>query len=176
MPAFFANLPLHPLVVHAVVVLVPLAVLAGIAVAVRPALRRHFGWPTVALAAVATASIPVATSSGEALRDRLAPDSLIATHAELGDQLLILVAPLTVALAALIYLDQRRRASARSEGPGAMTSATDRRLRGATITLACLVVAVAAASAVQVVRIGDSGARAVWHNTHYVTPTHHDDD
>ncbi|HEY0451562.1 DUF2231 domain-containing protein [Actinophytocola sp.] len=194
MPAFIANLPLHPLVVHAVVVLVPLAVLTGIAVAVWPRLRRHYGWPTVALAAVATGSIPLATDSGEALRDRLEPDSLVATHAELGDQLLILVAPMAVVLAALVYLDWRGRRATSAATPAATPDAdadtipdadadatpdavpaaspagTARWVRPTTVVLAGLAVVLAVASAVQVVRIGDSGARAVWHDTQYVAP------
>lgn len=83
MPAFIANLPLHPLVVHAVVVLVPLAVLTGIVVAVWPRARRAYGWPVAAIAVLAAISIPVATSSGEQLRDRLPANSMIETHAEL---------------------------------------------------------------------------------------------
>jgi uncharacterized membrane protein len=171
MPTFVAGIPLHPLVVHAVVVLVPLAVLAGIAVVLRPAWRRRFGWPVVVLAAVATAAIPLATSSGEALRDRLNPDPLIASHAELGDQLLAFMAPMTVLLAALVVLDRR---STRTDGPGAMVWAA-RWMKPASAVLTVLVVALAVVSAVQVVRIGDSGARAVWHDTHYVAPTDHDD-
>jgi hypothetical protein len=173
MPTFLAGLPLHALVVHAVVVLVPLAVLAAVAVAVWPAARRRFDWLAVAVAVVATVCIPVATSTGEGLRDRLAPNPLIAAHAELGDQLLIAVAPMTVALAGFVLLTRRSR---RTEGPGAMVTGTSGWTRLATVVLAVAVVVLAAISAVQVVRIGDSGARAVWHDTHYVTPTHHGDD
>jgi uncharacterized membrane protein len=171
MPTFIAGLPLHPLVVHAVVVLVPLAVVAGIAVALRPSWRRRLGWPVVALAVVATAAIPVATSTGESLRDRLAPSALIAAHAELGDQLLAFMAPMTIALAALVLLDHRTR---RAEGPGAMVRSIARWTRPATIVLTVGVIGLAVVSAVQVVRIGDSGARAVWRDTHYVAPTHHE--
>lgn len=173
MPAFLVGLPLHPLVVHAVVVLVPLAVLGAVAVTVWPAARRRFGWLAVAVAAVATVSIPIATSTGEELRDRLAPDPLIDTHAELGDQLLVFMAPMTVVLAGFVLLARRFQ---RAEGPGAMVGGRPGWLRPATITLAVVAVAFAGVSAVQVVRIGDSGARAVWHDTHYVTPTRHGDD
>ncbi|GAB1516869.1 DUF2231 domain-containing protein [Actinophytocola sp. KF-1] len=169
MPTFLAGLPLHALVVHAVVVLVPLAVLAAVAVAVWPAARRRFDWLAVAVATVATAAIPVATSTGEALRDRLAPDPAITTHAELGDQLLVLVAPMTIALIGFVLLTRHMR---RTDGPGAKVADKPRWARPGTLVLAVAVVALAAASVVQVVRIGDSGARAVWHNTHYVTPTH----
>ena len=172
MPTFIAGLPLHPLVVHAVVILVPLAVIAGIAVSVRPRWRERFGWPVVALAVVATAAIPVATSSGEDLRDRLTPSSLIAEHAELGDQLLAFMAPMTAVLAALVLLDRRTR---RAEGPGAMVRSIARWTRPATIVLTVAVIGLAVISAVQVVRIGDSGARAVWQDTHYVAPTRHGD-
>jgi uncharacterized membrane protein len=176
MPVFIAGLPLHPLVVHAVVVLVPLAVLTGIAVAVWPAGRQRYGWPVVAVAVLATVAIPVATESGEQLRDRLPNSSLIHTHAELGDQLLAFVAPMTVALAALVLLDRYRSRTRRADGPGTAAAPQARWARPAAIVLAVLTIGFAAVSAVQVVRIGDSGARAVWHDTNYTPPTRHGDD
>jgi hypothetical protein len=180
MPAFIFNLPLHPLVVHTVVVLVPLAVLTGVVVAVWPAARRRYGWPVVGLAVLATISIPVATSSGEELRDRLPENPLIRSHAELGDQLLVFVAPMTVALGALMLLDRYRARygdrAVRADGPGTAVAPVARWMRPAAIALVVVAVAFAAVSAVQVVRIGDSGARAVWQGTNYVTPTRHGDD
>jgi hypothetical protein len=173
MPAFIFNLPLHPLVVHAVVVLVPLAVLTGVVVAVWPAARHRYGWPVVAVAVLATISIPVATSSGEELRDRLPENPLIHTHAELGDQLLAFVAPMTVALGALMLLDRYRGRVARANGPGTAIGPVARWTRPAAIALVVVAVAFAVVSAVQVARIGDSGARAVWQGTKYVTPTRH---
>lgn len=47
----FDGLPVHPLVVHAVVVLLPAAVLGTIAVAVRPAWRRRYGTLVVGVTA-----------------------------------------------------------------------------------------------------------------------------
>ncbi len=64
------GLPLHPLVVHAVVVLLPLAALLTIAVAVRSAWRRHAAL-VVAADAVVLALTWVATQSGERLQARL---------------------------------------------------------------------------------------------------------
>lgn len=173
MPAFVAGLPLHVLVVHAVVVLVPLAVLATCTVALWPAARRRYGWLAVALTALATIAVPIATSSGEALRARLPRSPLIARHAELGDQLLIFVAPLLAAVAALMMLEEYRRRVRRSDGPGAMTELASRlagRTRPLAVILAAVTVALALASTVQVVRIGDAGARAAWANIHYVPP------
>lgn len=155
MPVFLSGLPLHVLVVHAVVVLVPLSVLAALVVALWPAARRRFGWLAVGLAAVATVCIPIATSSGEDLRDRLAPTELIRAHAELGDQLLVFVAGLLVVLAALVWF------AGRGSGP-----------RWVLPVLIVLTVGLAAVSAVQVARIGDSGARAAWSGVQYTAPHH----
>jgi uncharacterized membrane protein len=162
MPVFVNGLPLHPLVVHAVVVLVPLAVLGTIVVAVWPAARRRFGWLVVGLTVLATISIPVATSTGEDLRDRLASNDLIRAHAELGDQLLVFVAGLLVVSLALVWFDHRRR----REAPGA-ARVPAKPIIG---VLAVLTVALAVVSAVQVVRIGDSGAKAAWSGVQYTAP------
>jgi uncharacterized membrane protein len=95
------GVPIHPLVVHAVVVLLPLAVLGTIAIVVRPAWRLRYGPLVVAAAAVATALMPVATSSGEALEQRVGNPG---EHAELGDQLIWFAIPLLVLAAAVIGL------------------------------------------------------------------------
>ena len=58
------GIPLHPLVVHAVVVLLPLAVVGTIAIVLRPSWRVRYGPLVVLAAAVSTVLMPVATSSG----------------------------------------------------------------------------------------------------------------
>lgn len=136
------GLPVHPLVVHAVVVLLPLAILGAIAIAVRPQWRTKYGVLVVAVAAVATALIPVATSSGEALEKRVGDPG---KHAQLGDQLIWFALPLLVLVVALAWLGRR---------PG-----TARWLMSG---VAIATVAVALAAGVQVYRVGDSGARAAW--------------
>ncbi|MFR9804562.1 DUF2231 domain-containing protein [Pseudonocardia sp. RS010] len=176
MPTFLSGLPLHPLVVHAVVVLVPLAVIGAVLVAVWPAARRRWGWPVVVVTALAAISVPLATSTGEGLEHNLPRTPAIADHAELGDQLLVFVGPLLVAVLALVLVDHlrcrstdRETAVARAEGPGSMAAPriAERPARLATVVLAVLTVVLAAVSAVQVVRIGDSGARAAWGEIHY---------
>jgi uncharacterized membrane protein len=171
------GLPLHPLVVHAVVVLVPAAVIGAALVAVRPRLRGRWGWPVVVIAVLATLAVPVATSTGEGLEHNLPRTAAIETHAELGDQLLILIAPMLVCVAALVVIDRLRRravglatSSARHAGPGTMAAPRirDGQARVALIVLAALTVVFATVSAVQVVRIGDSGARAAWGSVQYV--------
>ncbi|MDG6105937.1 hypothetical protein Daura_18005 [Dactylosporangium aurantiacum] len=145
----FNGLPLHPLVVHAVVVLLPLAVLGVTALAVRPALADRFGSLIVGVAALATVSIPVATSTGEDLEHRVGDPG---AHAHLGDTLIWFAIPLLAVAVALVWT--RRRARTGPAGRGALG-----------VTLSVLALVVAAANLVQVYRVGDSGARAVWDRT-----------
>ena len=150
------GLPLHPLVVHAVVVLLPLAALGTLAIAVRPAWRARYGVLVVACAALAVVFIPIATSSGEALEERVGDPGL---HAELGDQLLWFALPLLVLAAGLVWLDRRGAATSPSRSEGGVTwGAASTALRVVTV----LAVLSAAAASVQVYRVGDSGARAAW--------------
>jgi hypothetical protein len=181
MPTFVFGLPLHVLVVHAVVVLLPISVLGAIVVTVVPRLRERWGWPAVALAIVATACIPVATSSGEGLEHRLPRTPALETHTHLGDELLPFAALMTIALLGLMLIERtRRRSAAATESgpsPAGSTTMTASRTslltgRAAGVGLACLVLVFAVVSAVQVSRIGDSGARAAWGDTQYVQPSH----
>jgi uncharacterized membrane protein len=138
------GLPIHPLVVHAVVVLLPLAALGTIALAVRPGWRRHYGWLVVGAAAAAAVLLPVATSSGEALEERVGSPG---DHAEMGDALIWFVLPMLLLVAAMVWFDRRP------------STKVDRRLLRA---LPVLAVVAALACSVQVYRVGDSGARAAW--------------
>ena len=153
MPTFVVGLPLHPLIVHAVVVLVPLAALGALVIAVWPAARRRFGWPVVACAVVATALIPVTIYAGEDLQSRLPSTDLIRRHADLGGQLLPFAAGFLVVVLAFVWVGTR----------GSRDPSGDRQPpKAAMVVLGVLTVALAAVSVVQVVRIGDSGARAAW--------------
>lgn len=173
------GLPVHPLVVHAVVVLLPLAVLGTIAVAVSPRLRARYAGLNALVAVVGTALCPVATSSGEALERHVGDPGV---HAALGDQLLWFSLPM-VLLAVLMWVMQRRARTVgefirepsaldrgASVGNGSSTTATATaertnhrraRVRGLGV-VAFLAVVAAVASGVQVYRVGDSGAKAVW--------------
>jgi uncharacterized membrane protein len=138
----FNGLPVHPLVVHAVVVLLPLAVVGTLALVARPAWRARYGLLLLLVTAVGTAFIPVATQSGEALERQVGDPG---SHAALGDQLIWFALPLLVCVALLLWFDRRR-------------SVTGTRV------LAALCAVAAVATGVQVYRVGDSGARAAWGN------------
>lgn len=136
------GLPIHALVVHAVVVLLPLSGLAALALVVMPRWRRPYGPLTLGLATVSTLLIPIATASGEALEHRVGDPE---RHAELGEQLIWFAIPLTALLAGLVWLDRRR-----PDGTAVPRFVT------------ALLVLAALGAGVQTFRVGDSGARAVW--------------
>ena len=83
-------MPLHPLVVHAVVVFVPLAALGALAMAV-PRWRWLARWPTLLVTLGATAATYVATITGEDLEEDRGLGQLAAvrTHEEWGERLMI---------------------------------------------------------------------------------------
>jgi len=156
------GLPWHPLVVHAVVVLLPLAVLGTIAVAVRPAWRVRFSGLNALVAVVGTALCPVATSSGESLEHHVGDPG---AHAGLGDQLVWFSLPMTLLALALWWMQRRAAAAGRRDGEttgsGARVAHHSGAVRGLGV-VAVLAVVAAVASGVQVYRVGDSGAKAVW--------------
>ena len=155
----FFGLPLHPLVVHATEVIVPLAALLVVLTAAWPRFRRWAGYLTLGTALVALVLVPISKESGEQLEERVGENSLIEAHAELADGLLPWVIGLVVVAAGLLWWTIRERRAAAS---GSSPSASPRRLRWVPITLLVLALVVAGGTTVEAVLIGHSGARAVW--------------
>ena len=155
------GIPLHPLIVHAVVVLVPLASLMLLVAAVSQRFRHWAGILTPITATVALALVPFATQSGEALEKRVEASPALEEHTELGDSLIYFVLALTVLAWALWFLDRRARAAATTAdaADGAPARVGRSGLMTAVIVLSVISVL---ATTVQVVRIGHSGASASW--------------
>src|SRR4051812_12836309 len=82
------GLPAHVLLIHAVVILLPLAAAMVVVGAVWPAARRKLGFLTPALALVVLVLVPITTNAGEWLEKRLPESDAIEKHQRLGDQLL----------------------------------------------------------------------------------------
>ncbi|AEA23757.1 hypothetical protein Psed_1518 [Pseudonocardia dioxanivorans CB1190] len=83
------GIPAHPLVVHAAVVLLPLAAIGAVVVALRPSLRRSLGIPLALVTIVGVLAVPIATRTGDQLREALGGGSpLVEVHEERADNLL----------------------------------------------------------------------------------------
>lgn len=146
-----AGLPLHPLVVHATEVIVPAAALAVLLAVLWPRFRRWAGYLPFGLAVVAVVLVPLSTESGEALQHRVGGNALIETHAELADGLLPWVLALAVVAFALLVLHREDTWSLRY-----------RQLTWVPVALMVVGVLAAGGTTVQAVRVGHSGATAVW--------------
>lgn len=154
----FFGLPVHPLIVHATVVIVPVAAIAVLLAAVWPRFRRWAGWGPLAAAAAAVVLVPLSSSSGEDLERALPRADLIEKHAHLADGLLPWVIALAVGAVALFWT--RRREGVGPSGTGA--GATRTFPRWLAVVIVVVIVAAATGTLVEVVRIGHSGATAAW--------------
>jgi hypothetical protein len=83
------GLPAHPLLVHAVVVLLPQAAVGTLAVVARAVWRRGFGVPVFLVALVGLIAVPLTTTTGEQLKTALGGGGpLVAVHEQRAEHLL----------------------------------------------------------------------------------------
>ena len=146
-----AGLPLHPLLVHAVVVLTPLTALAVAVAGVWPAARHRLGYAPPVAALLVAGLVPVTVLAGEELADAVGETPAIERHEALGEMLI----PWTIALlvaAIAVTLSDRMLPRLRSA-----TAA-----RAVAMIVPVLAVVTAVGTIVVTVLTGDAGARAVW--------------
>lgn len=162
----FGGIPMHPLLVHAAVVFVPLLALAATAYAFVPFLRPHLRWVLAGLAVITPGAAWFAKLSGDAFFKRgqerkyitegFVP--VIEEHQNLGQLTAYATTALAVLTLVLVYLVAPRVPAATAGGRvvGGGASPVVRWI------LAALVAVAGTASVYYVVRTGDSGAKAVW--------------
>lgn len=146
-----AGLPLHPLVVHAAVVLVPLAVVALAATGWRSTWRVTFALPVALSAAVAWVFAFLASQSGDALGEQLEDLSQAArrpihNHEEYG-QVAVITALLFTLGAVGLWLAQRYAGRLPAWAPTAVYAVASLAGIGAVVAMTLA---------------GDTGARLVW--------------
>jgi uncharacterized membrane protein len=151
------GVPLHPLVVHAAVVFVPLAALAVVAFAVLPKHRWLTRWPAVLTTVVALVSVWVSRFSGHALKEDLQGiEQVIATHEERAELLSLLM--IGFAVLALVGAWALGGPSALVSGAGSRES----RVAALDVVLPGVLVVASLVVLVLVVLVGDAGSRVVW--------------
>jgi hypothetical protein len=156
----FAGLPLHILLVHVMVVLGPLAAVAVILHAFWPAARRRLGVVTPLAGLVILVLTPITVEAGEYLQAVVGTTPALATHVERGEGLL----PWSIALFAVGLAEWAWWRFALAPGFGGRLTSSVRWGGTAVLWVAAAVVGVA--FIVEIVLIGDSGARAVWGGLH----------
>ena len=157
-----AGLPLHVLLVHAIVVLVPLLALLLVVIAAWPAARRVLWLPALIGAAVLLPLGLATIEAGKWLEVRVPPAPLIQEHTAIGESIvpwlvsLLVLAAVVAAWAVVELLSARNVGRDEPAPPG-------RGIRigvGAALTLAALVIAIG--STWTLVQIAEAGSRAVW--------------
>lgn len=146
----FAGLPLHVLLVHAVVVLFPLIGLSVVLTAAIAPMRRTLWVVNLIAAAALVALVYVTIEAGRWLEQRVPAAPLIQAHTAVGDELL----PWAFAvLGAAVLVALQRRTLHRFGATAA---------RVITVVLTAATVTVLMLSSMTLVRIGEAGTRAVW--------------
>jgi hypothetical protein len=146
------GIPAHPLVVHAAVVLLPIAAIGTVIVAAVPQARRHYAPVVFGVALLATIAVGLAQQSGESLEQRVTENALVEEHTEEGESVLPWAIAVTAIAGAVAIVEPLRRRFAR--------------VPGGAITAALIVTALLAGSGATwtIISVGHSGARATWHD------------
>lgn len=139
----FQGLPIHELVLHATVVLVPLMAVLTVLVAARPRLRAAYAWWVLGADVAMVVLVFVTIQSGKQFEQRLPASALVLKHAQLGRQLIWFVVALAVAALVVALSTRRGRPPA---------------LAGTVLSAVAAVLVL-----VWVVRTGHAGAQAAWH-------------
>jgi hypothetical protein len=157
------GLPAHPLIVHAAVVLLPLAAVATLVLAIIPRARRIYAPIVLGLAVVAALFVNLAEGSGESLEDRVTETQLVEEHTDKGEG----VFPWAIGVAVVA---------------GAVTAAAllrDRLTKVPEVAVTGVLVVAALAAGIgatwTIIDAGHSGARAVWNDTPPERPDDDDD-
>jgi hypothetical protein len=166
------GLPLHPLVVHATVVLTPVATLLVGVLAVVPRSRRRLAWPTVVACAVACVTVAAAAATGGSLEQQVGGNAAIAHHSQLAHVLVVWVLAMSAAALLLAYVSWYRAGApvvswlripprlARQAAPAQLGRLVAVRwLLPATSALSLVT---ALGTLVAIVMVGHSGAQAAW--------------
>ena len=146
------GLPAHPLVVHAAVVMLPLAAFLTLVAVIWPRARKWWGPIALFLALTATAAVVLAQQSGEALEDSVDRTELVSDHTSKGETVLPWAIAVTVMAAAVTAIDPVSRRYPRAR----LTSG----LGYAALIAVASVVTIGATYVV--IDVGHSGAKATW--------------
>jgi uncharacterized membrane protein len=171
----FRGIPLHPLFVHAPLMLVTLTLALGFVYVILPPLRRRVDWALFLLAASAPVAAQLAALSGTDLRRHLDPSTtnkVIAQHQQYGET----TRNLSIALFGVVFLliiadrlrvRRKRRRAAAAAAAGSDITAPRAKAGGGFWTIVSLLLALAflgvgGVTGYYLFQVGDSGAHMTW--------------
>jgi hypothetical protein len=171
----FRGIPVHPLIIHAAVIFIPLQIAAAIIYGFVPAWRRQIWWAVVGLAIVGPASAWAAKFSGEAFEQRLIQKNFSAqiiakvnSHASYAGILAYLVLGLGVVMLVQVWLATRTRhlaltgETAEISHDAAMIMGRPVGVKLLTFIAAIAALVLGVIAAYYVFQTGDTGAHIAW--------------
>ncbi len=144
------GLPAHPLLVHAAVVLLPLAALGTVLIAAIPRARRAYAPLVLIVAIAALVSVGLAQGSGEEFEEKVVETELTEEHTDQGETVLPWAVAVTVVAGAITGATAFGRRIPKISS-GALTAG-----------LVVAAVIVSAGATWTVIDVGHSGAKATW--------------
>jgi hypothetical protein len=187
-PTTVNGLPAHILLVHLTVVVIPAAAVATVIAAASRRLRRWLGVVTPLLALVALIMVPITRSAGLWLYNRVPHTPLIDAHMHRANHILPwVVALFVVSVGEWIWFRAMDRDEDGSRFPlfpaAAPDEVSDARVKTATrtrpltgppmwqtVAATVLALAVGIGTTVELVRVGESGSRAVYQGNFTTNP------
>jgi hypothetical protein len=144
------GIPVHPLVVHAAVVLVPLVAIGTLLIAFWPKARIRFGWLVAVFSLGGIGATILARESGEALFESMGEvaSPTLSSHMSWGNQAFWPAIVMAMALFAMMLTTRGRKSE---ERPSVWYWVS-----------AIVAVLAAVVSLVMIIKVGHSGATAVW--------------
>jgi hypothetical protein len=165
------GLPLHVLLVHAVVVGVPFLAAVLVVLAAWPGARRVLWLPTLAGGLLLLGLTFLTIEAGKWLEARVPPTPLIQEHTAQGEDIvpwmfgLVAVAAVVSALAIVEQRQRRDRTAPEVAAARGFVQTVSRPSPARTVVVVLLVIAalgVGAGATWTIIRIGEAGSRAVW--------------
>ena len=172
----FRGIPVHPLIIHAAVIFIPLQIAAAIIYGFVPAWRRQIWWAVLGLAIVGPASAWAAKFSGEAFEQRLiqrnfSPNIIaqVNNHSSYAGVLAYLVLALGVVMLVQVWLGTRTRHLAPVTGESVEITHDAATIMGRpvgvkllTFIAAVVALVLGVLAAYYVFQTGDTGAHIAW--------------
>ncbi len=153
------GLPAHILLIHVIVVLAPLGALFTVLSALWPAARHKLGFISPLTCLIVLIFVPITTNAGNWLRSKIDPahqNPKITRHVQLGNTFIYFAIALFIVSAAVWWIGRRREFGIGTKPGGSALPAW-----WSTLVMVVTVL-VAGLTVVQLYRIGDTGAHAVW--------------
>jgi hypothetical protein len=166
---YILGLPMHALVIHAVVVLVPLTSLVALAYAARAGWRRLLFWPLVVGGVISGVTGFVAAESGEALERRIIAVrqsttnlELLHEHTEWGDRAKIVCLVFMVICLVVAWAVRPERSDVNGSRPRTAVPTRTAGRSSLEVPLLVLLAVGALAALVTVAITGHAGAVVTW--------------